>query len=277
MRKIPRVLSVVSLVFAGYLSMSLWDRLTAEPARTNARETAADEPGAPVTTDRSQTAPRVIGQAATRQGALDNPQASAAPKDVIDPEQQRRTALRTMLAHNNPDLAEALGLTEQQAKAVLEVVAEGTLNGFAANAEKGLSDAERRQARLAAQSEQESALKALIGEQKFRDWEVYQQGSVRRQQVVQLRTRLQAGPNPLSDEQSRALIAAVTADNGLLHGATGGKEMPDISAFDQSERRLLDEARTILNPAQFDDYAGKLRAEMAMRRQQLEWQAAAAQ
>ena len=77
--------------------------------------------------------------------------------------------------------------------------------------------------------------------------------------VTSLRTRLQEGANPLSDEQSRALMAAVTADNALLHGATGPAGSPDIGAIDQSESRLLDAARTILGPAQFDVFETSVR------------------
>lgn len=273
MRKIPGILTGIGLVLAGYLSMSFWDRLTAERTSGNATEPADNRRSAPVTNERSQSATQESGQAAARQDNSVAPEVSAAPA-VIDREQQRRMGLRTMLTSTHSDLAEALGLTDQDARTVLAIVEEATAKAFAANDTRGLPDAERRQAHLAAKAEQESSLKALLGEQKFQEWEVYERGGARRQMVTSLRTRLQEGANPLSDEQSRALMAAVTADNALLHGATGAGGLPDIGAIDQSESRLLDAARTILSPAQFDVFETSVRQEAAMRRGQLARRAA---
>lgn len=278
MRKAAKILSFISLVSAGSILLSLW----------SAQEPSGKEhvrgPEPPAAAQASQEVVRVTAATSIGQAGPKDPQAGAASGAPLDNEvasgQPSRVSLRSFLATNNPDLAEALGLTKEEAAAVLDLVADGLVRGFAANSADELSAEERRRARLEARVGQESDLKALLGEQKYKDWEVYQQGSVRRQQVANLRAQLLGGQAPLSDEQSRALIAAVSEENVRLNGrrysaeatpgiANGsvGNRTPDLNEIEQSQLRLLDAARTILSSSQLAAYEEGLSAELALRRQ----------
>lgn len=273
MKKAAKILAVISVASACSLSIGLWQKLTEKQDRTSGRGFSENEqvhvPEVPAGWPVTKEVVRVVAAPAVREPEPEDSPSGAASEAPASA-QSRRAAIRSFLESSHPDLAEEVGLTQEEAAAMLDLVLEGNLQAFEASAARERSAVERRSAILEAQLRQDSALTALIGEQRFKQWEVYRHGAQRRHQVALLREAL-AGQAPLSDEQARALVAVVSSENVRLNGMQNSAESrptPDVRDIEESHRRLIDAASAILSSTQLAAYEERLGAEMAARRQQ---------
>ena len=127
----------------------------------------------------------------------------------------RRAFDRVQLASGYIDLAASLGLSQDQADKLLDLLAEQDLR----QSEVTMWDPEREEEprKLQAQLEEmqranDAERAALLGPQKFTQWKEYEASLGVRHQVLHLRTTLSAGPEPLREDQIEPLIAAMYAE-----------------------------------------------------------------
>lgn len=280
MKKAGKILAAISVVCAGFLSFSLWQKLNPKPGPASGLELSRNEQVPKTEGPAGWLETMQVGQVvAAGQAESEDPPAGAVSEAQL-PAQSRQAALRKFLVRSNPDLAEELGLTQQEAAEMLDVLSNGTLQAMEGSNADGKSAEEKRSAGLEAQLRLDSALIALLGDQRFKKWEVYKQGSQRRHQVELLRGDLLEGEARLSDEQARSLVAAVSAENVRLNGMPSSQNArldaangaidsraTDLNDIEESHRRLIHAASAILSPSQLAAYEKRLSAEMAMRRQ----------
>lgn len=153
-------------------------------------------------------------------------------------------------------------LTESQMGKV--AAAQGVLGGTqdeatTAAAKKAVADAKK---------QADADIKALLGEQRYAQYEDYQKNVGERMQLDQLKNQL-AGENvPLRDEQNAQLLKIMKEEKLALPPAisTEQSEMPDKDTFtakkmdeqlkwmEQYNARVADRAKSVLTPEQFINY-----------------------
>src|SRR5690606_15792096 len=147
------------------------------------------------------------------QGMLAAAQAQRSSPEAIA---RRRITGRMLIEGSNPAIGEALGLTAEQADKLLELLVthrENSRAGFQSTTEGNLpTSVEERSARLLAQRQADEAeLQAMLGS-KYSQWKDYKETRQAWQQRRDLRAVLDAGGIPMSDAQSKSLIAALSAE-----------------------------------------------------------------
>ncbi len=261
------------------------------------RVTALEAARAPAPA-RLQPAPVVnVGDVAAATGALtappaapaDTPAAAGQGESFLEvirqtmetPEGQEytRTMLVSSLRRQYPDLAQALGLTEEEADSLIQMLARHqTSAGFARmGAATSAEDASARQERMRAINAQEQAheaeLEALLGS-RYMQWKDYQRSAtnrqrenLQRQQAEALRMAVSVPGRPVQDAQFEALRAALQAEQRRIQTETGGASArQQLQLLDDNHRRLIDVAAAHLDPAQLEGYRRHLQQEADMTR-----------
>lgn len=129
-----------------------------------------------------------------------------------------RTMMRGMMAQMYPDIAEEMNLSPDEVEALFDLLArqqDDLTADSLAMMTGGVQDAAARQQLQRSVVEKQQAhqreLAAHLGAKHAR-WEQYQQTAAARQQLGQLESALAASGNPLTEEQSRKLVAAYTTE-----------------------------------------------------------------
>ncbi len=119
-----------------------------------------------------------------------------------------------------------------------------------------------------AKKQSEADIKALLGEQRYAQYEDYQKNVGERMQLDQLKTQLAGENAPLRDEQTAQLLQIMKEEKLALPPAIPAdqSEMPDKDTFtpqkmdeqlkwmDQYNARVADRAKSVLTPEQFINY-----------------------
>lgn len=171
-----------------------------------------------------------------------------------------RAMHRTMIEQENPELAEALNLSPDEADRFLNLLADEVLREQEQEGvygEKKLTDLaqpERRRKGDERQRQIEAERADLLGELRLQEWKKYQQSKAARAQVRELRSNLGASAFPLRDDQVEPLIASIAAeqqrhqaDRAKLHGASAWTDdTTEAERLDYMEQRkeLIDESLT---------------------------------
>lgn len=208
-----------------------------------------------------------------------------------DPEyrQARLAQTRLMLSQNYPGLAEELGLSADETSKIFDLLATHQLDMTSAAIFQGAEqmDQAMMQERSRMQAEmrqrQQGEIMALLGS-RYPQYEQYQQSQPARSQVTQLGRALESTGQPLTAEQSRPLIAALTAEqqrtrqeavnmantfrNINPNDAQAQQRLQEESFRMQVERdrRLLETASAHLSSAQLETYRTMLDSQLAMSR-----------
>lgn len=226
------------------------------------------------------------------QPALDVQRLTANRSELLKDPEYRKAALaqaRLSLPQRYPGLAEELGLTKEEADRLFDLLAENQLDQtgvmmalpVGANGAPDIAameDLNRRRQELLRQHEQE--LQTELGGNRYAQWQEYQQTLGPRQQVVQLGRTLDSAGVPLSSDQSRPLIAAYAAEQkrqteDLRRLLGSGPISPaDQQRFQEerlqvqaeSNRRLVEAARSHLNARQVEALQASLDQQLAMNR-----------
>ncbi len=285
MRTLLRVCVGIGMV-AVVVSVHLWRELRVERQRTadlqaqlddakiavRVSTAAAQHANAPVPT--TETAGKVdaapVAGPAPASTSASAQRAMNLEQDLMkDPEYRklRLAQLRTSIERNNPGLAEELGLSEQEAGRLYDLLAE---NQLAMNFDSSIPG--------------ESAIRGLLGEGKYAQWQEYQQARPARQRVMSMNTQLTQAGMPLSDSQSRALTTAMLAEQQrqrqdqqarVRTAASGNQNDPDFRAQAQEEalkrneensRRMLDAAAPSLTAKQLAALREQMEQQAAMTR-----------
>lgn len=208
-----------------------------------------------------------------------------------DPEYRKAalTQARLGLPQRYPGLAEELGLTAEEADRLFDLLAENQMdmssltssipigaNGAADTA--ALQDANRHRLELQRQLEQQ--LQTELGSNRYAQWQEYQQTLGPRTQVVQLGRMLESEGVPLNADQSRPLIAAYAAEqkrqiedmrrllgSGPISPADRQRlQEEQLRVQADSNRRLVEAARSHLNARQVEALQASLDQQLAMNR-----------
>ncbi len=224
--------------------------------------------------------------------ALDVQRLAVNRSELLKDPEYRKAALaqaRLSLPQRYPGLAEELGLTKEEADRLFDLLAENQLEQtgvmmalpVGANGAPDIAameDLNRSRQELLRQHEQE--LQTELGSSRYAQWQEYQQTLGPRQQVVQLGRTLDGAGVPLSSEQSRPLIAAYAAEQkrqaeDLRRLLGSGPISPaDQQRFQEerlqvqaeSNRRLVEAARSHLNARQVEALQASLDQQLAMNR-----------
>jgi len=173
--------------------------------------------------------------------------------------------LRQSIGQAYPDLARELELSPDQARKLLDILATNTMSTITmASDGQGNTRIDTR-GREASQAKRDDEIRALLGDSKLQLWKDYEQSMPARQQVVRLRTTLEAGGASLSQRQQQQLITAMAGEQkrqaaevartaqvtgGARNGPAAMEQMLQLT--EEGNRRILDAALAFLNPQQLD-------------------------
>lgn len=192
-----------------------------------------------------------------------------------------RTMLRSVMSQMYPDLAAELGLTDEEARKLLDLVVEQQLDltsesvaMMTAGTDPAAMQATQRKM-VEKQEAHERELSALLGS-KYPKWEEYQGTAAARQQVAQLRGTLAAGGNPLSEAQEKSLVAAFAKEQSRVAreqrewmassaALSSSNVMQDsLNQALEGQRRLLDVAAPILDATQLAQFRRQVDQQASM-------------
>lgn len=242
------------------------------------------------------TAPPTQAAAANAEGPQFRP-VTALPlalnrSELLKDPEYRKAALaqeRLNLPQRYPGLAEELGLGADEADRLFDLMAENQLELNAtmtaiptgANGAVDIAAVEEvNRKRQEVLREQEEEMQALLGSNRYAQWKEYEQTLPARQQVVQLGRTLESAGVPLSSDQSRPLIAAYTAErkrqaeefrrllgSGPTSPADQQRLMEERFRLQaDSNRRLVDAARSHLNARQVEALQASLEQQLTLNR-----------
>lgn len=312
MRVLLKVCAGIAIV-SGAMSFTLWRELRAERQMTADLRTQLDE--AKAANRSSMAAARgvnaAVAVAAPATGAAgnnDGASAARAPAGVPlnvqnivnleqdlmkDPEYRklRLAQIRSSVERDYPGLAEELGLSEQEAGKLYDLLAQSQLDMTVDSSilgGNGTPDQAAMQQMVQRQQmqrrEQETAIRSLLGDGKYGQWQEYQQTRSARQRVVTINTQLAQAGMPLSDSQSRALTTALIGEQqrqrqeqqAMARTLTSGNQNdPGLRAQLQEEllkrnednnRRMLDAAAPYMNARQLAALREQMEQQAAMSR-----------
>jgi hypothetical protein len=180
-----------------------------------------------------------------------------------------RLTTRALIEQSNPDIGEALGLTPEEERKLLDLLVthqERTSAVFrtAPDGDTPATVEERGAALQARQQENDAELQAMLGS-KYSQWKDYNESRAAWQQRRDLRAVLEANGMPMTEGQSRGLIAALSAEHRginlqLREAASQSRPVSERMRRYTPERRqqLLDAAAPHLGPQQLEGFRGML-------------------
>lgn len=199
-------------------------------------------------------------------------------RQLVDSDAGREMIMQAGVAalrQQYPDLAQALGIPEEKAQELLQLLARqrvdmstdiltlqsGTQEDREARAERTRSFNTRQQAH-------EGEIAALLGD-KYSQWQEYQRTATQRaaetqqrRQVEELRAAVSAPGRPVADAAFETLRIALDAEKRRIQTESSGITMQQqLERLDADHRRLLDVAATHLDPLQLENYRRHLRQE----------------
>lgn len=250
MRNLTLVCAGLATV-AGIVSVNLWLELRSERqinAQLRVQPAQQAQPAQPHPTPdlasavaQTEPAQPAAPPPAEVPAAGASPAANALPTPAIgavnftemlkDPEFYKTAVaqMRSMVPQQYPGLVEELGLTQQEADQLFNLLAESGLSMTAAtlSAGGGQADAaamqEAARARQEAERKQEVAIASLLGAGRYGQWREYQQTRTTRIQSVQVSRNMEVLGQPLSAAQSRHLTQAFIAEHKRQREETQGQ------------------------------------------------------
>lgn len=300
--RIPSTISLGLVVVSTIVSAMFWRELHTERQRTTDLQTQLDEansalaasraappaPAAPVEVAVTTPAATVTPAPAAEKAALAEASARVVSegakrqKAMLEDTEYRNARIeqtRGNLKLRYATLAKDLGISDQQADALLTVLAEGVLRQ-----EKGMAEhmssmtaapdpatiAELTRVQQELQQRQKNAVAALLGPAKAAEFQEYEETAPSRQRITNLTTMLAQGGKPLTETQSKQLSKLMVAEQrrresdmkaGLVDMRTQGE-----AAIESDSRVLagamsfLDSQQAALMKARFEQVAARQRA-----------------
>lgn len=310
--RIPAAVSWSLVIVLGIASAVLWRELHAERQLTAglreellaARTAPAARPQPAVAVNESPAMPASVPP--TTQPAKTAAQAATAvlmtesakrQKTLLEDSEFRRARiaeLRGNIQLRFPDLARDLGLSSQEADALLTQLAGYQLRQEAAQADVlaagsspgGITAAEFTRAQQELEQQHEAAMAALIGPERAAAYQEYEQTAASRRRVTNLGSMLTQAGRPLTSEQSKSLSALLIAEQRRQENeARTAAPVTSAQAFQQeqaeraieSDRRALAAAAAFLDArqielvrARFEQVAGRTRAAASVQQREIE-------
>jgi hypothetical protein len=197
--------------------------------------------------------------------------------------QGRIAELRVDLKKYNPLLARELGVSEQQAEKVLDLLAEGQYREearaldleAAGTGNEAAAVAETNRQLEADRLQQKNALMALLGPAKYEQLQDVQDTRIAHSRMVNLRNLLVQSGQPLSTEQDLAFTKVIGDQQKREERETqqlrASGQLDPARQFDRAaegDRRILDDAASILTPRQLETIRARFEQRAAMERAQ---------
>lgn len=258
------------------------EQLRAELADARARLASASQ--AKVASDSPPPPPaaKITSQAALEAQLTESIRKQKALLDDSGYKQGRIAELVATLKARNPLLARELGISEQQANAILEILAEGqlrqdaltmdliTANGIQPDA---AAMEEMKRAQEAQQQERDNTLLAMLGPAKFEQLQDIEHTRVARTRIVNIRTVMQQAGEPLTEDQELKLTRVVgdqqkreerESQDLRRSGPISPSMLVDRAA--EGDRRILEAAAGILSARQLEAMRNRFEQRQAMER-----------
>jgi len=230
---------------------------------------AAPRPAANVKPSIDLTA--LVAEAAKRQKTL---------LDNSDYHKARLAEVRATLKARNPLLARELGITEKQADAILDIMAERQLREDAQATDlvaSGNPDAaaiaEMKRQQAAQQEQDKDTLTAMLGPARYEQLQDIQQTQIARTRINNLETLLTQSGQPLSDDQMLSLTKVVAAEQKReekesqeLRASGQFSQASQVDRAVEGDRRILDGASGILSAQQLETVRVRFEQRQAMER-----------
>ena len=244
------------------------DQLRGQLADARAQPVVA----APVPPVQSATAPPIL--AATDGRTTANVMALAsvgAQRDKIlldDPEyhKARLAEVRATLKQRNPLLARELGISEEQADVIIDIMAQGQLREDSQQLELmalGSPDPaaieEMKHQQEAQQQQDQNTLMTMLGPAKYAQLEEVQQTEIAHVRMVNLKTLLAQSGQPLSADQALSMTRVMESEQQReekemqqLRSSGQWNQASQVDSAVEGDRRILDNASGILSAQQLE-------------------------
>ncbi len=299
MRNLMLVCSALAIT-SSIVSLNLWRDLRAERelnSQLRERPENSRSPAPALTAAPLLTTPAKTENVSVSKAQLSTPAAAVNLNNLVlnerdmlkDPEYRkaRLAQIRLSLPQTYPGLAEALGLSPQEADKLFDLLAKNQME-MQANTPpivNGQSDQqavrEMDRVRQDAQQRLNDSLLATLGDSRYRQWQDYQETRPGRQRAVQLSRTMEAIGEPMSDAQMRPLTTALVAEQkrqrddmqAMVHdvsqfGQPSAEKMQEESFKRQAEsnRRVIEAATPYLSARQLGTLKETLDQQLAMSR-----------
>jgi hypothetical protein len=199
-----------------------------------------------------------------------------------DPEYRaaRRAMSRAEFKQRNPLLAGELGISEEQADAVIDIIAEGQLRDSARQLDlmaRGNPDAaameEMKRQQEAQQKQDRDTLMAMLGPEKYGQLEEVRQTETAHVRMVNLKTLLAQSGQPLSTDQALSMTRVMASEQQReekemqqLRSSGQWNQVPEVDRAVEGDRRILDNAAGILTAQQLETVRAQFEKRQAMER-----------
>jgi hypothetical protein len=166
---------------------------------------------------------------------------------------------RMLVRSTNPDVIEAVGLSTEEADRLFDLLAAQQDKSAELFSDlRNAQDPEAARSQLAARLEEirqsnEAELKELLGG-KYTQWKDYEQNRAAWRQRRDLNAVLKAAGSPLTPEQDRALIGALTAEYQNIRNTRQASAAPFQQYAPEVQQRLVQAASAHLSPQQLESY-----------------------
>ena len=260
----------------------LADQLRGQLADARAQPVVA-EPAPPV---QSATAPPIFvatdGRTTVNLAGVASVGAQRDKIKLDDPEyREARIAIsRAEFKQRNPLFARELGVSEEQADAIIDIIAQGQLRESAQQLDlraSGRMDAaaleEMRRQQQAQQQQDQDTLTAMLGPEKYRQLEEIQQTATAHVRMVNLKTLLAQSGQPLSTDQALSMTRVMAAEQQReekemqqLRSSGQWNQVPEVDRAAEGDRRILDNAAGILTSRQLETVRARFEERQAMER-----------
>jgi len=187
---------------------------------------------------------------------------------------------RATLKQRNPLLALELGISEEQADKIFDLMAEGQLRQdsqqlelrASGNMDAAAIEGMNRQ-QVAQQQKDQNTLAAMLGPEKYRQLEEIQQTNTARVRMVNIKTLLAQSGQPLSTDQALSMTRVMASaqqreerEMAQLRSSGQWNQVPEVERAAEGDRRILESAAGILTAQQLEAVRAQFEKRQEMER-----------
>lgn len=192
----------------------------------------------------------------------------------------RLATIRATFKQRNPLLARELDISEEQADAIVDIIAQGQLRADALQLELragGDMDAaaieDMRRQHEAQQQQVQNTLTSMLGPEKYGQLEAIRQTETARVRMANVRTVLAQSGQPLSTDQALAMTRVMASaqqreekEMAQLRSSGQWSQVPEVDRAAEGDRRILEDAAGILTAQQIDAVRAQFEKRQEMER-----------
>ena len=172
-----------------------------------------------------------------------------------------RAQLKASMRRQYEDLGTVLGLSQEQANKLIDVLADPPMRMIAEPRSGPIDRATILQSAADAKKRTDAAIAAVIGQEKLPQWEAYQKTMPERSEVNMLRDEMQRMGVPVSDDQRAQLVDMLIEQHQQNPRPTLQQGVPPEEMYQastkwqsESEQAFVDRAKSVLTKEQYEHY-----------------------